>query len=387
MSNTTDWAAKARGLGPALSEAAARRDLEGTFVSESYALLTEHRFFSMGVPRELGGGGALHREICDTIREIAHHCGSTALAFSMHSHLVAATVWKHLHGQPGEALLRKIASGESVLLSTGASDWVDSNGTMKKVDGGFTVTARKIFGSGGPAADIIIASAQYDDPEAGPQVLHFSLPTSAEGVSFADDWNTLGMRGTGSSTVILKDVFVPEQAIAVRRPRGQWHPAWSVTLTVAAPIYMSAYVGIAEAASEIALAAAAKKADVSYMPQLAGELENSLMQTRLAWKAMVDNAADYDFSPALGLANTALIGKTLCSNAAMETVRKAMEVAGGPGFFRGPLERMLRDVSASPYHPLPEKRQLHFSGMIALGRDPITGQPLTTGPSARPTAR
>ena len=59
-------------------------------------------------------------------------------------------------------------------------------------------------------------------------------------------------------------------------------------------------------------------------------------------------------------------------------VRKAMEIAGGPGFFRGPLERMLRDVSAAPYHALPEKRQLHFSGLIALGRDPITGRPLTT---------
>lgn len=294
----------------------------------------------------------------------------------MHSHLVAATVWRHLHGQPGDALLRKIAAEETVLLSTGASDWIDSNGTLEKVDGGYRVSARKIFGSGGPAADIIIASAQYDDPEAGPQVLHFSVPTSADGVTFANDWNALGMRATGSNTVLLERVFVPEQAVSLRRPRGKWHPVWSVVLTVAAPIYMSAYVGIAEAAAELALARAAKNADQPHNPLLAGELENLLMQTRLAWKCMVDNAADYDFAPTLESAKTALIGKTLCANAAIATVHKAMELVGGIGFFRSfPLERMLRDVLAAPYHPLPEKRQLLFTGRLALGRDPITGLP------------
>ena len=377
MSRTTDWVAMAREIGPALAEGASRRDLEGSFVSEGYALLKKHRFFSMGVPVELGGGGARHRDLCDAVREIGRHCGSTALAFSMHSHLIAATVWKHLHKQPAEALLRKVAAEETVLLSTGASDWVDSNGTMEKVDGGYRVTARKVFGSGGPAADLIIASSRYRDTEAGPQVLHFSVPTSAKGVTFTNDWDTLGMRSTGSNTVVMEGVFIPEQAVSLRRPSGQWHPAWSVVITVAAPLYIAAYMGIAEAASELALAKAAKKADVPFMPYLAGELENLLMQTRLAWRGMVDNAADYDFLPALGLTNNALIGKTLCTKAAIATVQKAMEVAGGPGFFRHcPLERMLRDVCAAPYHPLPEKRQLHFSGMIALGRDPITGQAL-----------
>jgi alkylation response protein AidB-like acyl-CoA dehydrogenase len=99
------------------------------------------------------------------------------------------------------------------------------------------------------------------------------------------------------------------------------------------------------------------------------------MQTRLAWKGIVDNASDYDFTPSLHLADNALIGKTLCTKAAIATVQKAMELAGGQGFFRAsPLERMLRDVCAAPYHPLPEKRQLRFTGLIALGRDPISGE-------------
>jgi hypothetical protein len=71
-----------------------------------------------------------------------------------------------------------------------------------------------------------------------------------------------------------------EHAISLRRPRGAWHPAWSVTLTVAIPIFMAAYVGIAEAASELVLHMAVTKGDAPYMPQLAGELDNLLPGSR-----------------------------------------------------------------------------------------------------------
>jgi acyl-CoA dehydrogenase len=54
----------------------------------------------------------------------------------------------------------------------------------------------------------------------------------------------------------------------------------------------------------------------------------------------------------------------------MRTVEKAMEVAGGAGFYRSAgLERLFRDVQAARYHPLQEKAQLRFTGRLALGLD------------------
>lgn len=373
---TNHWVAVARDIGPALAALAATHDAEGTFVEGAYRLFAERRIFSMAVPEQLGGGGAGFAEVCDTLRELATFDSSAALALSMHTHLVAATIWKHKRGQPGEALLRKVVDGQLALVSTGASDWIDSNGSMTRADGGFRVSARKVFGSGTPAAAIMIATSRYDDPHEGPQVLHFSVPFSAKGVKIANDWDAHGMRGTGSHTVTLDDVFVPDEAIATRRPAGEWHPAWSVVLTVAPPIYMAPYVGIAEQAAALARGAARNNADVSYIPFLAGELEVELAATRLAWRAMIANANEYDFAPALDLANAQLVNKTLCGRAAIATVQKAMELAGGRGYFRTfGLERLMRDVRAAPYHPLPEKRQHEFSGRIALGRDPITNVP------------
>ena len=68
-------------------------------------------FFAAAIPSELGGGGLSHSEMCEVLRVLAHYCPSTALTFSMHQHLIAATVYKYLKGQPGEALLKKVVDG------------------------------------------------------------------------------------------------------------------------------------------------------------------------------------------------------------------------------------------------------------------------------------
>ena len=373
---TSPWVATARAIGPQLAAKSAAHDADGTFVEEAYRAFAERKIFSMAIPKELGGGGATLGETCETLRELATFDASSALALSMHTHLVVATVWRHRHGKPGEALLRKVADGQIALVSTGASDWIDSNGTMKRVDGGYRVTARKIFGSGSPAAGMMIASARYDDPHDGPQVLHFPVPMSAEGVSIGSDWDAHGMRGTGSHTLTLNDVFVPDSAISVRRRAGKWDASWSVVLTVAPPVYMAPYVGVAEKAASLAYAAARGAADVSWVPLLAGEVEVELVAARTAWRAMIATANEYDFAPAIETANAQLVQKTLCARAAVRTVEKAMELAGGRGYFRSfGLEQLLRDARAAAYHPLPEKRQQEFSGRLALGRDPLTNEP------------
>jgi indole-3-acetate monooxygenase len=89
------WIATARELGTGFASRAAHHDAEDSFVAENYELMRQRKLFSAAVPVELGGGGASHAEMGAVLRELAHHDGSTALAFSMHSHLLAALVWRH----------------------------------------------------------------------------------------------------------------------------------------------------------------------------------------------------------------------------------------------------------------------------------------------------
>jgi acyl-CoA dehydrogenase len=65
-----------------------------------------------------------------------------------------------------------------------------------------------------------------------------------------------------------------------------------------------------------------------------------------------------------------LIGRTLAAHAAIKTVERAMEVAGGAGFFRSlGLERLFRDVQGARYHQVREPAQLLYAGRLALGLD------------------
>jgi alkylation response protein AidB-like acyl-CoA dehydrogenase len=368
----SSFVATIRELGPAFAERAAACDQSGAFVAENYRALKERKLFSAGVPKDLGGGGATHAELCDMIREVAHFCSSTALALSMHTHLVSAAVWRHLHGQPAAPLLSKVAAGELVLVSTGAKDWLDSTGLATRVDGGYRVSGQKSFASGSPAGDLVVTSAPYDDPQEGAVVLHFAVPMKAEGVRSNLDWDTLGMRATGSDTLTFENVFVPDAAVSMKRPRGVWHPAFNLICVVALPIVMSAYVGLAESAANLAREGGRKRATDPSLPYLLGEMENALVTAQMAWREMVQSAANYDFTPDLARANDGVIRKTIAARAVERVVKKAFESTGGSAFYKkNPLERLFRDVQGVHFHPMPEKKQLFFSGRIALGLDPV----------------
>jgi alkylation response protein AidB-like acyl-CoA dehydrogenase len=372
MPRSLDLEALVEEIGPRLAEGAAERDQGDVFASGNYDILKEHKLFSALVPAELGGAAVRHSAMCAFLRRLAHYCPSTALALSMHQHLVAAAVYHHINGRPGRKLLERVAASEMVLISTGANDWMESSGTMARADGGYRVSARKPFGSGSPKGGVLVTSARFDDPQEGCQVLHFAVPFAAPGISLADDWRALGMRASGSHTIVLDNVLVPDDAIALRRPCGRFHPAWNVILTVALPLIMAVYAGVAEAAAEIATALAGKRKSDPTAPYLLGELANELTTVQLALADMVRLANDFDFVMKLEIADAMLVRKTIVAEHVLSTVAKALEAAGGAGFYRNAgLERLLRDAHGAQFHPLSAKRQQRFTGRIALGLDPI----------------
>ena len=220
---------------------------------------------------------------------------------------------------------------------------------------------------------MLVTSAPFDDPKEGPQVVHFGVPFAAPGVSLADDWQTLGMRATGSQTVILDSVFVPDSSITLKRPRGRFHPAWNTILTAAMPLIMSVYTGVAEAAAAIGQQQARKRQSDPAVPYLLGELTNHLTTAQLALNDMVRQANDLNCDMNLTVTNAILVRKTIVAESVLATVEKALEAAGGVGFYRKTgLERLLRDAHAAQFHPLSAKRQHRFSGRVALGLDPIS---------------
>lgn len=356
-------------LGPRFAARAADADAGDRFVAENFAELKRHGLMAAGVPAELGGLGASYPDLCEMLRLIAYHCGSTGLAFSMHTHQVATNAWRWRYQKaPVDGLLKRVVSESIVLLSSGGSDWLPGSGVATRVEGGYRINARKIFSSGAPAGDLLMTSAIFDDPDAGPTVLHFAVPMKAEGVKLLDTWRVMGMRGTGSHDVELADVFIADAAIGGKRPAGKWHPLFHIISMIAFPLIYSAYLGVAEAARDLVVARSRKPKVDRHSVELIGEIDNRLTSARLARQEMLAAAATNEPGPAT--TNRVMIGRTLVARGVLKTVELAMEAAGGSAFFRSTgLERLFRDAQAARYHPLREAAQQTYAGKTALGLD------------------
>ncbi|HYD09341.1 MAG TPA: acyl-CoA dehydrogenase family protein [Acidimicrobiales bacterium] len=337
----------AAAIGPELAAHAARHDLDGTFVAESYAALRSSGLLALAVPVELGGSGATIAEVAQVQRELAHHCGSTALASAMHQHVVSFTAWRYRRGLPGaEATLKRVAEEGIVLVSTGGADFVDPRGTATKVEGGYRVSGRKVFASQSTGGAVMSTMFAYDDPTEGRRVLNMSVPFASEGVTIADNWDTLGMRGTASNDVILDDVFVPDERVVANRPHGVVDPPLQVILSVAMPIIAGVYLGIAEAAY-----AEAKAAAFPGNERQLGLMRHKLQVAGWALDGALGVVGD-DPQPSLDTVDAVMIAKREIALAGIEVVDLAMEVAGGRAFFKGSvIERAYRDIRAAKFHP------------------------------------
>ena len=106
-------------------------------------------------------------------------------------------------------------------------------------------------------------------------------------------------------------------------------------------------------------------------PYLLGEMENALTTAELSVRDMIATVEEFQFTADIATVNEIVKRKTIAAEACKQTVAKAVEACGGPGFLRsGGIESLLRDVQAPHFHPLQEKRQLLFTGSLAMGQQP-----------------
>lgn len=93
---------------------------------------------------------------------------------------------------------------------------------IEKVDGGYMIKdAKWPFVSGSPYADWFYFGAPIDDGNGGVEMAILVIPK--EDATVLDDWDVVGLRGSGSNSVIVKDLFVPEHRTSLDRLAQQGH--------------------------------------------------------------------------------------------------------------------------------------------------------------------
>jgi alkylation response protein AidB-like acyl-CoA dehydrogenase len=241
---------------------AERYDRDATFPFENYDDMRAAGLLKICVPKRYGGLGADFVTYSMVAAEIGRHDGSTALTWNMH---VCSTLWSgaladDLDMTPAERdehernravhFARIVQHGKLYAQpfsegSAAAAGKAPFGTLAAKVDGGWVLNGKKIFASLSGAADYYGVLCTEDKPDRTMRdTLYMAAPAEAPGVSIVGDWDPLGMRGTVSRTLLLKDVFVPDDAQLM--PRGVYFQAamrWPHMFSTLSPTYM----GLAQA--------------------------------------------------------------------------------------------------------------------------------------------
>jgi alkylation response protein AidB-like acyl-CoA dehydrogenase len=362
------------------AQRAAQHDEEESFPYENYARLRESGYTVLTVPEELGGLGANLLERIKAQERLAQGCGATALAINMHLNVIGLVIglWHKFKDSKTEKLLRKVAS-ERLVVGGSASEPDNAvpilrpRATAQRVDGGWLVNGRKIFGTQSIALDLYFTEATYDNGSEKATIITFLIPRSTPGLIIKDDWHTMGMRSTASNSTELKEAFVPESSVVLERPvftRG------GVTNTfIRAPFTIGAvYIGIALAARNFVVDFMRErlrfplKKPMSHLPSVynkVGEMDMLIESARaVMWKA----AAEADRERPRSWARKSVAARMVAMENSVRVVDLALRAVGGASYFkRLPLERYYRDVRAGLYHPFDSDETLEFLGKSAFG--------------------
>jgi alkylation response protein AidB-like acyl-CoA dehydrogenase len=359
---------KARAFGRSiLAPRAQKYDREASFPIENFRDMHREGLLAICIPKEEGGVGADFKTYCIAAAELGRYCGATALSWNMH---VCSTLWsgaladdlpmassdRASHNARRRMHYRRIIEQGAIYAQpfseggAAAAGMVAFGTEARPVAGGFIVSGKKIFASLSGAADYYgVLCTERGEGEAASRrnTLYLAVPANAEGVSVVGDWDPLGMRGTVSRTLLLNDVFVPEQEMLM--PHGIYFQAatrWPHMFLTLSPTYM----GLAQAAYDFTIAylrgelpgTPPVKRRMYPTKQIAvAEMRIQLEQTKALWFQAISEARP---DPSKEQVLRAYAAQHTVMENANAIAAKALRTCGGQSMLRSlALERIYRD--------------------------------------------
>jgi alkylation response protein AidB-like acyl-CoA dehydrogenase len=362
----------------------AEHDQDATHPVENYRRLRDAGFYELNVPKKWGGSGVGLLGHTLAFEALAQGCPSTALAFNMHASVVmplmeSAEVTTDTKRRLAELVVRKrklIAGNFSEPGTTSLIGERPLNARARRVNGGYSITGRKMFASMLEAADYCLVLAYPEtatNPAAGIMLL---VPRAAEGRTVNADWDTLGMRATRSDSLILNECWVPDSALVFQsddiRPFRQAHMNWfwgsytAVYLGVAAAAYGEAMNVVKARRPQDYAQPLAYHPDVRrHLAKMSADLEAARLVTyHSAW--LSDTEGPTPKTTAALFRAKYVVGETVS-----RITRTALTLGGAHGIFKGSrLEQLFRDGALAPIQPPQADFCLFNMALFEMDLDP-----------------
>lgn len=306
------------------------------------------------MPRSLGGADADNALQFEVFERIAYHSAAASWVCFIYADQIG--LLGALLSDEGLAALTRnglplVCGGGGRLL-----------GDLQPVEGGYRLSGQWIYGSGITGSDWVGVLAMDRTRPDAPEVMFVTVPTAS--VQAADNWNALGLRGTGSVDFEARSVFVPDAMVIrfdrkpLRGPASRLGTAGFIAHTVPATI-----LGIARRVlDDLAAGAGARERGYGSRQSLGGRavfqafLGEADLRLRAARALMLENGLRLTAELESGRDTTAIevearAAGTYVASVATAVVTDAIRFAGGEAVKQGSrLERALRDITTASTH-------------------------------------
>jgi len=350
----------ARSLAPKLRERVPLAEEGRQLPKQNVRDLLDSGLIDLETPKRFGGAELNLDALMEVTAALAEGCSATGWVYA----LWGAHVW--LIGQyPLHVQEAVFEDPESLVSSV-----VNTVGTPERVDGGYRWTGTGFFSSGVDHCNWLIAAVDVD-PSVKPMGDRRWLLLRRSDFDIVDDWHTVGLKGTGSKTIQIKDAFIPDERVVIHKQlsegKGEGARLYGSPLYCAAmdftfslPLAAPAY-GIARSAMEAFRERITSRLSSGNPRQIA---EQAGTLTRFAKAAaeveagralLLETARRFCYMPA---ADASELDKAECRrNVAYATqlcrgaVNSVFEASGGSNIYEGrDMARLWRDSNVAGMH-------------------------------------
>ncbi len=377
---------------------AERHDRDASFPFDDYADLRAEGLIGLCVPERYGGLGADFETYCLVAEELAQGNASTALTFNMHcltmlmmgpiaDDMAMPAVARARHEQLRAAKFRQVVEDgafygqpHSEPVEEGETDKkLDVGGrrfgtTARKVEGGYVLNGRKFFVSlGGCAPYYATPAIRLGEEPWIERTLYLQIPKDTPGVSFLGEWDPMGMRATVSRDMVLKNVFVPDDAEVL--PPGIFGAMYNAFPHLFLS-FSATFLGLMQAAYDGALAyltgrmpgAPAPHSETAAKGHAVAEMLFALEAARALYHRAISEA---QVDPPPEAVQRARAAHVTVQRTVVALTQEAIRVCGGRAFLkRYPLERYARDARAAALmRPWTQEIVMRQAWEAALGVD------------------
>ena len=359
---------------PTLEADAEENDTREMLAWSSVVALYREGLLSLKVPRELGGPEVdpqTYLELCDELCYVNSSAGWCAFINSTSTAWVGAFL-------PDAGVERMFTGGRMPIVS-GA---IIPRGLATPVEGGWKVSGRWPFASGSAHSSWIVAGFRIVRDDA-PGQEHMIMAVPIEDVQFLDNWQVMGLQGTGSRDFVLTDYFVPEELtfdLLSTDPRKGGPMFWLGRPGFVTPDHAAFALGVARRAlDEISLQAGSYQRGYLTSPVALrgalqhdlGKCDQQLRAARALCREALDEAWEFcvrgerpDLERQLRLRGACVYA----TDVACQVATTAFRYGGGSAIYNDRiLQRCMRDINAAAQHFMVNTSAYDNLGQFRLG--------------------